>query len=42
MKASGKTVEQVIKAKPTAQFDAKWNVGFLKAEQWINIIYQAI
>lgn len=42
MKASGKTLEQIINAKPSAAFDNKWNGGFLKADQWIEIIYQAI
>jgi glyoxylase-like metal-dependent hydrolase (beta-lactamase superfamily II) len=42
LKTSGKTLEQVVAAKPTAAFDEKWNGGFLKADAWVGIIYAAI
>lgn len=42
LKTSGKTLEQVVAAKPTAAFDEKWNGGFLKADAWVGIIYSAI
>lgn len=42
LKKSGKTIEEVIAAKPSADFDAKWGGGFLKPDIWIGIIYTAI
>ena len=42
LKTSGKTVEQVIAAKPSASFDAQWGGGFLKPDVWVGIIYSAI
>lgn len=42
LKKSGKTVEEVVAAKPSADFDAKWGGGFLKPDVWVGIIYAAI
>lgn len=42
LKQSGKTVDEIISARPTAAFDEKWNNGFLKADAWVGIIYQAM
>ncbi len=41
-KAVGKTVEQMVAAKPTADFDEKWGDGFLKPDVWVKLIYNAI
>ncbi len=38
----GKTREEVVAAKPTADFDATFNGGFLKADAWVGIAYDAI
>jgi len=35
----GKTLAQVQAAKPTAEFDATWGSGFLKPEQFVEILY---
>lgn len=42
LKKSGKTAEEVVAAKPSAEFDAKWGGGFLKPDVWVGIIYAAI
>lgn len=42
MKNAGRSVEEAVAAKPTKDLDAKWNGGFLKADQWVAIIYEAI
>ncbi|MFT6267396.1 MAG: glyoxylase-like metal-dependent hydrolase (beta-lactamase superfamily II) [Alphaproteobacteria bacterium] len=42
LKTSGKTLEQVLEAKPSAEFDEKWGGGFLKADAWVGILYSAI
>ena len=34
-----KTLAQVVAAKPTQDFDGKWGNGFLKPEQFVEIVY---
>ncbi len=34
-----KTLEQVVAAKPTADFDAKWAGSFWKPDQWVGRVY---
>jgi len=41
MIAAGKTVDDVVAAKPTKEFDAKWGGGFLKPDVWVKIVYAA-
>jgi cyclase len=38
----GKTREQVIAAKPTADLDAKWATGFLKPDVFLGIVYDSM
>ncbi|MEM7249445.1 MAG: MBL fold metallo-hydrolase [Acidobacteriota bacterium] len=33
-----RTVEEIVAAKPTADHDAKWGGGFLKPDQWVEIV----
>ncbi len=40
--AQGKTLEQVLAAKPTADFDKDWGMGFMKPDRWIEINYQGM
>jgi len=37
--ASGSTRQQVIDAKPTADYDAEWGDGFIKPDQWVGLVY---
>jgi cyclase len=39
---AGKTPAEVMAARPTADLDAQWGGGFLKAEQFLGIAVQAI
>ncbi len=39
MLASGKTLEQVVAAKPTKDLDVVWGNGFLKPEWFVAIVY---
>jgi hypothetical protein len=39
MLAGGKTLEQVIAAKPTADFDARWANGPVRPDQYVEEIY---
>jgi len=36
--AEGKTVEQIVAAKVTADYDAKWGNGFIKAEKFSEML----
>ncbi|MFT5180518.1 MAG: cyclase [Alphaproteobacteria bacterium] len=40
--ADGKTVEQVIAAKPTAALDGEWGDGFLDPERFVRIVYSSL
>lgn len=42
LKAEGKSREQIIAAKPTADLDAQWGNGFLKPDQWVGIAVDAL
>ena len=37
--SQGKTVEEVVAMKPTADFDPKWGNGFLEPDQVVQILY---
>jgi cyclase len=39
MVTGGKTREQVVAAKPTAAFDAKWGGGFFKPDAFVGLVY---
>jgi glyoxylase-like metal-dependent hydrolase (beta-lactamase superfamily II) len=36
---AGRTVEQVVASKPTAEFDAQWGRGFIKADDWVALVH---
>ena len=36
---AGKTLPEIIAAKPLADFDAEWGQGFVKADQFITTVY---
>ena len=42
LKNSGKTRDDVIAAKPTADFDLAWGNGFLKPDVWVGIVYDSL
>ena len=42
LKAEGKTMEQVVAAKPTAEWDAKWGTGFMKPDTFLAIVYLTV
>ena len=37
--AAGKSQDEVLAAKPTADFDARWGGGFFKPDVWVGRIY---
>jgi cyclase len=40
--AEGKTAEEVIAAKPTADLDEKWGGGFMKPDAWVGLVYESM
>lgn len=38
----GKTLQQVLAAKPTAEFDAKWGGGFMKPDAFVRVVYGSV
>lgn len=36
---AGKTLEEVVAAKPSAQFDSVWGNGFLKPDAFVTLVY---
>lgn len=42
LKAQGRSVEEVVAAKPTQSFDAQWGNGLLPPDQWVRIAFEAI
>ncbi len=42
LKNAGKSLDQVIAAKPTAALDAEWGDGFLTADVWVGIVFSGM
>ena len=38
----GKNIDEIVAAKPTADYDAKWGGGFLKPDPWVKIVYSVM
>ncbi len=41
-KSSGKSLQEVIAAKPTADLDAAWGAGLLKPDQFVTLVYSTL
>jgi cyclase len=39
---AGKTLQEVIAAKPSQEWDEKWGKGFLKPDLFITIAYNSL
>ncbi len=39
---AGASVEEVVAAKPSEEFDAQWGKGFMKPDQWVGIIAESL
>jgi len=40
--ADGKTGEEIVAAKPTADLDEKWGGGFMKPDVWVGLVYESM
>jgi glyoxylase-like metal-dependent hydrolase (beta-lactamase superfamily II) len=42
LKAEGKSRDEVVAAKPTADLDAKWGTGFMKGDSFVGLAYDSL
>ena len=42
LKTSGRTADEVVAAKPTADLDAAWGKGFMPPETFVRIVYDTV
>jgi cyclase len=42
LKDAGKSAEETVAAKPTADLDAAWGNGFMKPDLFVNIVYSSL
>jgi hypothetical protein len=42
LKKQGKSLEEIIAARPTAAYDAKWGGFVLKAEAFTSLVYAGV
>jgi len=42
LKAQGKTKQEIVEAKPTAEFDARWASDFMKPDDWVGLVYDSM
>ena len=38
LKAEGKSIDEIIAAKPTADFDEAWGGGFINPDKWVKLV----
>lgn len=38
----GRSKQQIIDSKPSAEFDVEWGDGFIKPDQWIGLVYESM
>jgi len=41
-KAAGRTLAQTVAAHPTAEFNGRWGSGFVKPDQFVEIVYRSL
>jgi glyoxylase-like metal-dependent hydrolase (beta-lactamase superfamily II) len=42
LKKQGKSADEAVAEKPTAQYDAKWGKGFVTPEMFVRLVYQGV
>jgi hypothetical protein len=42
LKTAGRTVEQVVAAKPGGEFDATWGTGFMQPDAFVTVVYNTL
>jgi hypothetical protein len=42
LKKQGRSLDEIVAAKPTAATDAKWGGGFMSPKQFIGLIFEGV
>ena len=42
LKGEGKSLNEIVAAKPTAAYDAKWGTGFVNGEFFTKLVYKGV
>ncbi|MDX1503608.1 MAG: MBL fold metallo-hydrolase, partial [Thermoanaerobaculia bacterium] len=42
LKAAGKSLEEVVAAQPTAEYDPEWGGGYFKPAQFVGFVYETL
>lgn len=42
LKGEGKSLDDIVAAKPTAAYDAKWGTGFVNGELFTKLVYKGM
>ena len=42
LKGDGKSLNEIVAAKPTAAYDAKWGTGFVNGEFFTKLVYKGL
>lgn len=42
LKGDGKSLNEIVAAKPTAPYDAKWGTGFINGEFFTKLVYKGL
>jgi glyoxylase-like metal-dependent hydrolase (beta-lactamase superfamily II) len=42
LKEKGKSLDEIVTAKPTAAYDAKWGTGFVNGEFFTKLVYEGV
>jgi hypothetical protein len=42
LKSSGRKLDEVVAAKPTADLDATWGKGFMQPNDFVTIVYNTL
>jgi hypothetical protein len=38
----GKSRDEIVAARPTAEFDEAWGGGFIKPDAWVGLVYSSL
>lgn len=42
MLSEGKSEQEIVEAKPTAEFDEQWGQGFIPPDRWVRLVYRSL
>jgi hypothetical protein len=42
LKKQGRSLDEIVAAKPTASTDAEWGGGFMSPKQFVGLVFQGV